>query len=102
FAEARRDDWRWINHAGKSESDTVPRGTRRTAVDILLNRRQDVYRAEETMKKIATLFVILIGTALMVAAPHSARAQAAAPAYSIDAIRYATITNFPLSGLTPG
>jgi glyoxylase-like metal-dependent hydrolase (beta-lactamase superfamily II) len=54
------------------------------------------------MKKIATLFVILIGTALMVAAPHSARAQAAAPAYSIDAIRYATIPNFPLSGLIPG
>ena len=40
---------------------------------------------------------------VLIAAPHSASAQsAAAPEYSIDAIRYATVPNFPLSGLIPG
>jgi glyoxylase-like metal-dependent hydrolase (beta-lactamase superfamily II) len=54
------------------------------------------------MKKIAAIFMILVGTALLGTAPHSARAQTSAPTYSIDAIRYATIPNFPLSGLIPG
>jgi glyoxylase-like metal-dependent hydrolase (beta-lactamase superfamily II) len=54
------------------------------------------------MKKLAALFLILTAAALVIAAPHSVRAQTVAPAYSIDAIRYATIPNFPLSGLIPG
>src|SRR5882724_6010179 len=54
------------------------------------------------MKKIAASFLILIGGALLATAPHPARAQTVAPIYSIDAIRYATIPNFPLSGLIPG
>jgi glyoxylase-like metal-dependent hydrolase (beta-lactamase superfamily II) len=69
---------------------------------ISQNCSLNAYRAEGTMKKIAALFLILIGIALFVAAPLPAQAQAAVPAYSIDAIRYATIPNFPLSGLIPG
>jgi glyoxylase-like metal-dependent hydrolase (beta-lactamase superfamily II) len=55
------------------------------------------------MKTIAALFLILIASTLVIVAPHSVRAQAApVPSYSIDAIRYATVQNFPLSGLIPG
>jgi glyoxylase-like metal-dependent hydrolase (beta-lactamase superfamily II) len=54
-----------------------------------------------TMKKMAALFLMLVASTLVVAAPHSVRAQATAPSYSIDAIRYATVPNFPLSGLIP-
>jgi len=54
------------------------------------------------MKNIAALFLMLIVGALVVAAPHPALAQTAVPSYSIDAIRYATVPNFPLAGLIPG
>lgn len=55
------------------------------------------------MKRIAALFFVLIMSALLVAAPDRLYAHsAAAPAYSIDAIRYATIPNFPLASLIPG
>jgi glyoxylase-like metal-dependent hydrolase (beta-lactamase superfamily II) len=55
------------------------------------------------MKRIAVLFFMLIASALFVVAPHSLHAQTAVvPAYSIDAIRYATIPNFPLASLIPG
>src|SRR3984885_941168 len=53
------------------------------------------------MKKIAALVLVLIAGAVVIVAPHSVRAQIA-PEYSIDAIRYATVPNFPLSGLIPG
>jgi glyoxylase-like metal-dependent hydrolase (beta-lactamase superfamily II) len=56
----------------------------------------------ERMKKIAALVLILTASALVIVAPHSVRAQTASPEYSIDAIRYATVPNFPLSGLIPG
>jgi glyoxylase-like metal-dependent hydrolase (beta-lactamase superfamily II) len=55
----------------------------------------------ERMKKIAALVLVLIAGAVVIVAPHSVRAQIA-PEYSIDAIRYATVPNFPLSGLIPG
>ena len=55
------------------------------------------------MKRVLEVILALIAWALMISAPHSVHAQAAAvPAYSIDAIRYATIPNFPMSGLMPG
>jgi glyoxylase-like metal-dependent hydrolase (beta-lactamase superfamily II) len=55
----------------------------------------------ERMKKIAALALILTASALVIVAPRSVRAQST-PEYSIDAIRYATVPNFPLSGLIPG
>jgi len=54
------------------------------------------------MKKPITLLLILVAGALFSVAPHSLHAQTAVPAYSIDAIRYATVPNFPLAGLIPG
>jgi glyoxylase-like metal-dependent hydrolase (beta-lactamase superfamily II) len=55
------------------------------------------------MKKPFTLLLILLACALSVVASHSLRAQTAVvPSYSIDAIRYATIPNFPLASLIPG
>lgn len=47
------------------------------------------------------LLVLLLG-ALLAASPHAARPQIAPPVYSIDAIHYATVKDFPLSGLIPG
>ncbi len=55
------------------------------------------------MRKLFTVLLILISCALLASAPRSFSAQSAAvPAYSIDALRYATIPNFPLASLIPG
>jgi glyoxylase-like metal-dependent hydrolase (beta-lactamase superfamily II) len=55
------------------------------------------------MKKAFTLLLILVASALIFSVPHYLRAQASpVPSYSIDAIRYATIPNFPLASLIPG
>ena len=56
----------------------------------------------EIMKRALIFLLILVAGALVAVAPHPVRAQVTAPSYSIDAIRYATASNFPLSGLIPG
>jgi glyoxylase-like metal-dependent hydrolase (beta-lactamase superfamily II) len=55
------------------------------------------------MRKQFAVLMALITCALVIAGARSTSAQSAAsPEYSIDAIRYATVPGFPLSGLIPG
>jgi glyoxylase-like metal-dependent hydrolase (beta-lactamase superfamily II) len=54
------------------------------------------------MKRSFALLLILAASTLVTAAPHPFRAQTTVPAYSIDAFRYGTVPNFPLSGMIPG
>lgn len=55
------------------------------------------------MKRIVSLAFITLASVALLAANQAAPAQSGAvPAYTIEAIRYATIPQFPLSGLIPG
>ncbi len=63
-------------------------------------------RVGGAMKKAIILLIILTAGSLVAAAPGpdqaSGRPQTALPSYSIDAIRYATVKDFPLNGLVMG
>lgn len=54
------------------------------------------------MKRGLLAVLAVAAGALMMAPPRAARAQTAPPAYTIEAIRYATVQNFPLSGMIMG
>jgi glyoxylase-like metal-dependent hydrolase (beta-lactamase superfamily II) len=52
-------------------------------------------------RRFLSLVLLILGT-LFVASPHAARRQEAQPVYTIDAIHYATVLNYPLSGMVMG
>src|SRR5580704_865615 len=51
--------------------------------------------------RLTSLLVILLGVVLTTP-PYEATPQTAQPTYSIDAIHYATVLNYPLSGMIMG
>lgn len=52
-------------------------------------------------RTIPPMLVLLLG-ALLATSPYSATSQSAPPAYSIGAIHYGTVQNYPLSGMVMG
>jgi glyoxylase-like metal-dependent hydrolase (beta-lactamase superfamily II) len=52
-------------------------------------------------RRISTLVVLILGS-LFAVSPYVARSQSVQPIYSIDAIHYATVKDYPLSGMIPG
>lgn len=51
--------------------------------------------------RVSSLLILFLGVVLALPS-YSARPQSTSPAYSIDAIHYATVLNYPLSGMIMG